>query len=241
MNFIKKIFDERADNLVHLQFQKFSKGEFKNKALIEVKKLGKGWTIKTSAEFANELVRIVAEKLKEKKTTITGAIISTLNLKENPEFSRFLEHAEIKQFQGIKRYLIKEEISGNELINLLDKSPKAFFALSFEYEGNKLKIKPKAPKSGKPSSKGGESPKADFCVLKTSDEQIIRNFIFEKEDFKEAKVNHTFLIERIEIPENLKDSKDFAKIREESKRVGKIIREAVIDGEHIKTEKEFKA
>ena len=37
MNFIKKIFDKKIDNSVHLQFQKFSKGEFKDKALIEAR------------------------------------------------------------------------------------------------------------------------------------------------------------------------------------------------------------
>ncbi len=232
MNFIKKIFDGKNDEFVHLQFQKFSKGEFRNKALIECKKSAKT-TIKTSAEFANELVRIMAQKLGGNFAKITGCIVSTNDLTQEIEFK------EKKQFQGVKRYLIDKQMSGNEIIGLLNKFPKTFFALSFKLEnGEELKIKPKAPKSGKPG-KGNESPKADFCALKTLNSEIIESFVFEKSNFKEAKINHTFLIEKIQIPEKLKDSKDFARIREESQRVGKIIRKAEIDGEIINSKKEF--
>lgn len=234
MNFIRKIKDKNFDELVHLQFQKFSKGEFQNRAIIEVKKSKDKYTIKTSAEFANELVRMIAEKLGEEKTKVTGAIVSTSDLKEELDFK------EIKQFQGVKRYLIDTEMSGNELINLLDKFPKNFFALSFSSGDDILKIKPKAPKSGKPG-KGDEKPKADFCSLKTTDSNIVKSFVFEKEDFKKAEISHTFFIERIEIPDELKDSKDFALIREKSKRVGRILRKGEIDGQEIKNEMEFSA
>jgi len=45
MNFIKKVFDESIDEEVHLQFQKFSKGEFRDKALIKAKKSKDKYTI----------------------------------------------------------------------------------------------------------------------------------------------------------------------------------------------------
>ena len=165
MDFIKKIFDNQIDNSVHLQFQKFSRGEFKNRALIEAKNSNGKFTIKTSAEFANELVRDSAEKLGSQKTKITGAIISTADLKNELNFKN------IKQFHGVKRYLIENEMSGNEIIRLLDKFPKNFFALSFSVGDSVLKIKPKAPKSGK-SGKETEEIKVDFCSLKTFDSEI---------------------------------------------------------------------
>ena len=222
MNFIKKIFDNQVDDGVHLQFQKFSKGEFRDRALIKAKNSKGKYTILTSAEFANELVRTMAKKLGESKTKVTGAIVSTSNLKEELDFKK------IKQFQGVKKYLIDKEMSGKEIIDLLDKFPKTFFALSFEVGEDKLKIKPKAPKSGKPGGKG-KGPKADFCSLKTKDESIGSDFVFEKPDFKEVEINHTFLINQIIIPDELKNIKDFVKIREESKRKGRIIRKAKID------------
>ena len=234
MNFIKKIFDNQIDNSVHLQFQKFSRGEFRNRALIEAKKSKSGYKIKTSAEFTNEFVKEMAKKLGEKKTNVAGAIISTSDLKNEIKFK------EIKQFQGVKRYLIDNEMSGKEILELLEKFPKTFFALSFSVGEDVLKIKPKSPKSVK-SGKEVEEIKVDFCSLKTSDSEIRKSFVFEKSDFNNALIKHTFLIEKIEIPEELKNSKDFAMVREKSKRIGKIIRIAEIDGKEVKSEKVFEA
>lgn len=236
MNFIKKIFEEKTDELVHQQFQKFGKGEFRDRALIKAKNSKGNYSISTTSEFANELVRYLAEKLGDNKTRVDGVIVSTSNLKENPEFRKILAHCEVKQFMGIKQFKIKDELSGKNIIYLLDKFPKAFFALSFKVGEEELKIKPKAPKSAKPSTKTDEKPKPDFCKLKTKDNGIVSSFIFEKPDFKQAEINHTFLITDLVLPE---DEKDFAKIREMAKRKGKIIREGEIDGQKIKTEKNF--
>jgi hypothetical protein len=229
MNFIQKIFEKREDNLVKLQFQKFSRGQFKNRAIIEAKLSKDVYTIKTSAEFANELVRILAEKLDENRTKVTGAIISTSDLTGELDFK------EKKQFQGVKKYILEKEMSGKEIINLINKYPKNFFALSFETENTKLKIKPKTPKSGK-SGKGEEKPKADFCILKTKDTKIAESFVFEKPDFKKAQIDHTFIIEELIMPKN---EKDFAKIREMAKRKGKIIRNTEIDEKKSTKEIEF--
>jgi len=235
MNFIKKIADKNFDDSVHHQFQKFSKGEFRNRAVIDVKKSSKKYTIATSAEFAKGLVRTVAEILGEGKTNITGAIVSTTDLKGEIEFK------EIKQFQGVKRYLMDTEMSGTEIISLLDKLPKAFFALSFEVGDTKLKIKPKAPKSGKPGSKGEEKPKADFCKISTTDKDLVDDFLFDVGEFKKVSINHTFLIDEIVISDELKKTNDFAKMREEAKRKGRVVRLVNVDGKESRSELDFEA
>jgi hypothetical protein len=229
MNFIKKIVDGAVDESVHLLFQKFSRGEFRNRGMVEVKNSNGKYTIKTSAEFANGFVRDMAEKLGDEKTQVVGAVVSTNDLTGELDFK------EKKQFQGVKRYLIDKEMSGTELIGLMDKFPKTFFALTFNVGEDKLKIKPKAPKTGKPG-KDGEGPKVDFCSLKTKDKEIAKSFVFEKDDFKLAKINHTIFVESIVHPEG---EEDFAKIRELAKRKGKIVRVAVIDEEEMKREIEF--
>ena len=234
MNFLKKIHEKKFDNSVHMQFQKFSKGEFRDRAVIKAKNSRGKYIINTSSEFANELVREMAEKLGSGKTNITGVIVSTMDLKGK------INYKEIKQFQGVKKYILDGEMSGDEIIKLINDMPKNFFALSFEVGENKLKIKPKAPKSGKPG-KGDENPKADFCKIITNDREIGEGFVFEKPSYREAEINHTFLIESIVIPESLKKEKDFAKIREESKRQGRIIRNAMIDGKKVVSELEFEA
>ena len=241
MNFIEKIFLGKSDSLVHLQFQKFSRGIFSNKAPINAKKSGNKYTISTGAEFGNELVIEVARKLGEKKAKVSGGIISTVNLKDIPQYAHILAHATVKQFQGVKNYAINEELSGKEIVQMVEAFPKAFFGLSFQTEDTQLKIKAKAPKSAKPKNKDEEKPKADFCKLITTDESLAKGFVFEKHNFTRADIVHTFVIESIEVPEHLKKSTDFLLVREESKRKGKIIRDAEIDGEKSKKEMAFEA
>ena len=238
MNFIKEIFNGNTSELVHLQFQKFSRGEFRNRACFKAKNSSGKYTIHTTAEFGNELVRMLAEKLGDEKTRVTGGIISTVNLKEIPKYHNILENAKVKQFQGVKNYQIDTELKGKEIIDMIDAFPKAFFALSFSVGEDSLKIKPKAPKSGKPGKVGDEMPKPDFCKLVTKDKKLGATFVFENPDFKEAEFSHDFIINDLVLP---KGEKDFAKMREMAKRKGKIIRKGKIDGKEIKTEKDFEA
>lgn len=237
MNFIKKIVDKKVDDSVHIQFQKFSRGEFRDRASISVKKSGSKYTINTSADFANDLVLMAAEKLGKSKENVTGVVVTTAELgKEIPYKSK-------SQFQGIKKYAIDGEMSGEEIIKFVKSLPKVFFALSFKFPDGELKIKPKLPKSGKPSSKGedGEDKKPDFCKIITTDQKIGESFVVERPDFKEAQVKHTFFITDIIVPASLKNEKDFAKVREGALRSGRILRIAKIDGSEIKKEIEFEA
>lgn len=231
MNFIKKVFNGEINEEIHLQFQKFSRGEFLQRALIKAKKVKDNYTIATTAEFANEFVRTVAEKIGDEKISVTGAIISTLDMDKEIDFKTK------KQFMGIKQYVIDKHMTGHEIVSLIDRLPKAFFALSFSHKGEVLKIKPKAPKSAKPKTKD-EAPKPDFCKLTTNDEKIAKDFIFEKPDFKDAEISHDFIIKELIVP---KDEKDFAVAREKAKRKGVIIRRATIDGIKSAVEKEFEA
>lgn len=232
MNFIKKAIDGKSDEITHVQFQKFSKGTFKDRAVLKVKKAKNKYTINTSGEYINGLVEVMAKKLGPNKTKVTGAVISTSDLEGKLDFK------EKKQFQGVKRYLIDTEMSGDDIMVIISEFSSAICALSFDVGENKLKIKPKAPKMGVPG-KGEELPKTDACKLITTDVALGESFIFEKKDFKVAEVNHVFLIEEIKIPET--EEKDFAKLRALAIRSGKIIRTAKIDGEVIEKEYPFSA
>ncbi|MEA3329405.1 MAG: hypothetical protein U9Q06_01550 [Nanoarchaeota archaeon] len=234
--FIKKIVDGKIDEKVHRQFMKFSRGEFPNRALVKVKKTKDKYSIVTSAEYTNELVKSVAEKLKDgEMVKVTGAIVSTRNLKEEPDFNKLLAHVEVKQFRGVKRFILDLEMSKEEILSVCEKFPRAFIALSFRAGETELKIKPKSPKASK-KKKDETEPKADFCRLKTKDKDLVKGLIFEVAEFKEIEVNHTFLINEIEIPE---DEDDPALMREKSIRKGKIIRKLKIDGQETVREIEF--
>ena len=230
MNFIKKIFDKQIDDSVHIKFRKFGKGEFRDRALIKARQSKGKYTITTTAEFANEMVRTLAEKLGDEKSHIKGAIITTGSLD--------IDFKEKKQFQGVKKYIIEKEMSGNEILNLINEFPKAFFALTFDSQDSKLKIKPKAPKSGKPSSKKGAKPVPDFCRLVTTDVKLGQDFVFEKPDFNKAEISHDFIITDIIKPEG---EEDYAKVRELAKKKGKILRKAIIDDKNMNSGVEFEA
>jgi len=229
---IKKIFNKIFDEEVHSDFLKFGKGEFKDKYLIEAKRVKDRWNIKTGAELANHLVKMGLEKASG-KIKVTGVIVSTMKMDISISNG-------IKQFMGIKQYKIDSELEASQILEIMGKYPRAFFALSFVLPDYELKIKAKAPKSAKPSTSDKE-PKAEFCSLKTNDSNVIKELFFDHYNFdKEITVKHIVKIDQIVYP------KDFAKmkpedVREQSKRKGVIIREAIIDGKSVKSEAAFEA
>ena len=218
--FIKKIFEGKTDESVHLQFQKFSRGEFKGRAMIRIKNSGGKFNIDTTAEYARELVKIIAEKLGNNKTHVAGALISALQLEG-------LSYDGVSSAIGVKKYQLDRDMSG-------------------KVGEDELKIQTKSPKSSKGASsakKNDEKAKIDFCRLKTTDLNILKALIFDKEaeNFKVMEVKHDFIITDIVIPPELKGEKDFEKVREGAHRKGKIIRYLDIDRKKIKKEIDFEA
>ncbi|MEK6844030.1 MAG: hypothetical protein AABX83_01240 [Nanoarchaeota archaeon] len=231
-NFLKKIFSRHFDNTVHEELIKFGRGMFQNKYLVEAKKQKSLWGIKTGAEFANFLVKKCLEEVKG-EIDVTGAIICTTDLRKDLKFN--IER--IKQFAGVKQHIINTKVSVSNLLETMAKYPRAFYALSFSTPDNTLKIKAKAPKSGKPGKKGGqEEPKADFCSLKTSKKELVDELIFDFHDFKEIRIKHTLIIDSVILPQGVNDP---VKIRELAKKKGKIIRYIKVDGRDETKEAEF--
>lgn len=230
---IYQIFKGEKDDSIHGEFVKFSKGTFSDKYLIECKKQKNIWSIKTSAEFANFFVRYCLEKING-EVEVSGVIVATFDVQDKAEF----EIEKTKQFMGVKQAVVNTKTNPEKILNLMNAYPRAFFALSFNAGAYQLKIKPKAPKSAKPSASGEKEATADFCSLKTSDSEIIRDLFFDNADFKEAKIKHNIIINEIILP---KDAKDPAEMREKAIRKGKIERIAIYDGKEMKKESNFEA
>jgi hypothetical protein len=232
---IKKIFEGDFDEEVHNDFMKFSRGEYKNRYLVEAKKQAKKIAIKTSSEYANLLVMNCINKISEDSLAVKGIIVSTTDLSEVIPF----DIKKKSNFQGVRKFQIDTEIKTSDLVDLMKKYPKAFYALSFKGEDLQLKVKAKAPKSGKPG-KGDEDPKADFCNLKTSDRELISEILFDVEEFKEVKINHTIAVEEIVYPSDVENLSP-KEIRERAKRKGKVYRKIIIDGNEKVSNAEFEA
>jgi hypothetical protein len=232
---VRKIFEGNFDEEVHSDFLKFGRGEYKNRYLLEGKRQKNGWSIKTGPEYVNFIVKKCLSKMQGRFFT-SGVIISTMDLTSEMNFP-------IKKksnFQGIRKFQLETEVIVEDILNLIKKYPKVFFALSFKGEGFELKVKAKAPKSGKPGKESEEGPKADFCSIKTNDKEIVGELFFDFPDFNEISVNHTIKIEEIIYPENMASLRP-EEIREQSKRKGKIIRRICIDGKEEIKEAEFVA
>ena len=241
-SFIKKIFENKeSDELVHSQFTKFSKGEFPDRAMIRAKNSKGNYTISTTSEYAKEIIISIAEKLADKPTQVTGAIISALDLEG-------FEYDKKKMAIGVRKYMIyNKEMTGNEIIEFCNKIEKAFFGLSFSTENTILAIKPKSPKSTKGAGnqkKEDAKAKINFIKIKTTDKDLIKTLFLDDElEFKKIEIKHNFIIDNIIIPESemgsSKEEIDFAKIRELAKRKGKIIRRVEVDGKEVVKEADF--
>jgi hypothetical protein len=234
MNFIKKIFNNQIDEKVHAQFTRFGKGTFESKALLDINIQAKKVKIKTSHEFTNELVGFLANTINE-KTQVKGIIFSTRNLTEESN----IEFQEIKNAMGVKKHIINQELTKEQILEVIEKFPYASINLSFKTDKGELKVKEKAPKAPK-AKKGDKNPKADYCVFTTEDKVIIEDYAFDiKESFKKAFISHTYIIEDINIPEEYKD--DFSQARLKGIRKGKIIRKITIDEKESTKETNFEA
>ena len=232
---MKKIFDGVFDDEVHASFLKFGRGEYKEKFLLEGKRQAKKWAVKAGAEYANLLVRKCLEKING-MVEIKGVIVSTRDLRDEINF----DIKKVSNFQGVRKHVIDGEIEPTQIFELMDKYPKAFFALTFKGEGFVLKIKPKAPADGKKGKKEGEGPVADFCSLKTEDRELIDYLFFGVGEFSAVRINHTVKVNDIIYPNNMDDLKP-AEVRELAKRKGILVRNVLVDGKEQVSEAKFVA
>lgn len=232
MNFIKKLFENKIDENVHRQFERFSKGTFEDRALVEIDKTKKGIKLKTSFEFANEFVLFLTSKIKD-TTHVSGVIIT--NNKEFKDKVKF-EIADVSQFAGIKKFQIATDISKDDLLDALNKFPNALFLLTFNTEYGELTTKQKSPKSPKPGT--DKEAKADFCTFKTQDINFYKEFLFDyNKDFSKAKIKHTFIIEELVVPKEYANNPALARVK--ARRKGKIKRITDVDGTTFEKEIKF--
>lgn len=220
MNFIKKIFSEKADESVHKQFVRFGKGEYGRRAFLSIWRT-KNIKVRSSFEFANDLVLFVAG---------LGDAVFNGNLWSKEQISGL---------RGIKKEgKIVYNVSNLTGRQVKEIAPMVYcFLLNADGNGIKLRIKGKLPKPGK----GEDRADKKFCQLELDGKYynaVKEDFFWDLPECKKANVEHIFTIKDIIMP---KGETDYAKIRETSKRKGRIVRIANVDGREIRKEAEFEA
>lgn len=226
--FIKKIWQNEADEPVHAQFVRFSRGIFQNRAVLNVNK-SKTIKVGSTFELANDFVSFVSEL---GNVNFSGVISSREGLDEI-FLKNGVESDESKK-KGLFVYIV-EDVSSKTVAEIKDKI--YYMLLDAEAPGISLKIKKKLPKPGKSSA---EKIDDKFCILQL-DEKFFPafhdEFLFDMpENFKKARISHTFNISEVIIP---KGERDFEKIRLNAKKKGAITRNIIADGNEKSSEKDF--
>ena len=225
-NFIQKVAELIQEPVVHNRFIRFSVGEYpREKTLLKVAKASV--QVQTGAEYAYDLIVLAATLLKDKDVTLSGdGVITTANkdLASDIEGAGFT----IKAQRG-KKYTITFELTPSELMKAAESLKGYFLLLKFKTEGVQLKMKGSLPKPGSLSEK--------FATLKVSNEHkdaLLNTFLFDVEhsSFKSGEIDHTFIIEGVEIPDEYKD--DFKMARLHALKLGKIHRVITLDGKVLK-------
>ena len=218
MNFIRKIFENKADELVHQQFVRFGKGNYE-RALLTIKK-SKRLAIKSSFEFSNDFVELISQEASS-DIEISGAIIAL------HEFSLDIENEYSKRGKIYKADIKRQTIKKEKLKEIYEKFKFDFLLLNLEADNCSLKCKNSLPKPG-------GALKNNFCSAYFDNLSVAKEFTFDVPDFKELTIKHVFEIDDLIIFKD--DEDDFAKARINAKRKGKIIRILSIDGKEIKKE-----
>lgn len=221
MIFIKKIFLDKCDEEVHRQLARFGKGDYENKALMKIKK-GKNLSIKSSFEFCNDFVRLIATNAKG-KITVSGVIV----MFENFNFKDF----EISKRGKVYKCEVDFKCSGKELLDICERFKNGWLLLKLKADGFSLSCASSLPKPG-----GGL--KDNFCSFSLGNE-FKDEFAWDVKEFNDLIIKHRYEIKNLVVPKEYE--KDFAKARYYAKRGGKLVRELEIDGKKETKEKEFLA
>lgn len=232
VSFIKKIWLGKIDNAVHFNFIRFSKGIFENRAVINVNK-GNAIKLNSTFELTNDMVLFIASL--GGKFSVSGLLFA----RENPEalLNSLGIKSEIKKKKSIFEANIAGEINSEQIKSIADGAYLMLFDM--HADGIELKTKKRLPKPGK---SGKEKVDDKFCILEIAAKffpQLHEEFLFGlPNDFKKARISHTYTITGIILP---KGEKDFEMIRLKAIRKGRISRHIEIGGKIMQEEKDFEA
>ncbi|MBU0958942.1 MAG: hypothetical protein KKB31_03270 [Nanoarchaeota archaeon] len=232
MNFIRKVFEKKVDESTHRQFTRFGKGEYKGRFFLGFTKTKK-IKVKSSFEFANDLVEIAAGF---GEARVSGIVLSKKDISEDMSKKGIQCNAESKK--GGLYYENQIPVQDLKPAQTLELEKASYFSLlDIEGEDFRVKMKKKLPKPGKDERKIDDK----FCQLEADEKycsKIKEDLFWDLPEVKKASIKHSVIIGSIIMPQG---EKDYAKIRELSKRKGKLIRHIDADGQTTQKETTFEA
>ncbi len=221
MNTLRKIFEGNIDATVHRKFTRYGKGEYE-RFLFEVKK-GKNLKVKTSFDFANDFVGIIAERVSG-DVDIDGKVIASYDLEKD-----FPIEAEFSKRGKLYTATVKTTVTAEQLKDIYERFEDHFLLLNIKADGIKLKV-------GKSLPKPGGKIKPNFCSA-TLPLDYKDEIAWDVPDFKELRIVHVLKIDGVEFDHELMKT-DPVRARAEAVRKGTVVRKLEVDGKT--SEKEFK-
>ncbi len=216
--FIKELLTKGESEHAHRYFVRFGKGNYKRRFLTKFAN-GKKVKIKTSFEYANELVTYTREKVPDAK--FTGKVFTSTAMagmdgrKKGSSYGYDAKDSDLSEFSDI--YFTLVDTKGDDIA---------------------LKCKKAIPKPGKDAEKIDDV----FCGIdidpKYWDELHDKLFWDVPKNAKKVVVEHEVVIDEIVLPEGVDNPVEMRKL---AKRKGKIIRTIDIDGEKKTSEHDFVA
>ena len=223
MNFVKDLCSGKKDEYIHKQFIRYGKGEYE-RLFFTIKK-GKILLIKSSYDFTNDFVRIIADNLNE-KVEITGKIVGTSDFEKDWEFSAYTKRMGVYsgEFSGtFDQQKLKKLFEVFKIRHMLVNIKGANFRLS----------------CGKSVPKPGGKIKDNFCSAALP-LNLIEEFCFDcDKEFNVLKIKTKLIIDEVVVPKEYLN--DFSKARQFGVRKGKLIREIDIDGKQVVKEYKLEA
>lgn len=222
MNFIKNIHENNIDEKTHEKFIRYSVGVFEKEEFI-IKKGASFVQIKAGFEYLSVVLELMSALVNE-NVSLSGMIVTKKDiLNEIKDFG-----IEPEKVTG-KKYTIKEEMSPERFKEFIDKFNDYYLLLKLKSGKRSVAVKKSIPKPGKivEGFVNAKFEKNDFSKIK---EEFL--FDVDKNDFKEASIKHTYIIEELIAPQGCPP----AEARLKAKRKGRIIRKINIDGEEHEKE-----
>lgn len=228
MNVLKTLLTGRTDKAAHGKFTRYGKGDYE-RFLFEITRGKSNFKVKSSYDFANDFIGIIAERIKE-SANVSGKIIAGYDFKE--EIEAICGASEYSKRGKLYTAEVSAELSPDQLRRIYEKFSSHFILLNLKSDDYSLKV-------GKSLPKPGGAIKPDFCSA-TLPLELLDEFAWDvKQDFKKLVIKHMLKITDIIVPPELKN--DPARARLEAKRKGKIVRILDIDGKQISKETDFTA
>lgn len=226
MNFLKGIFLGKTDEKSHGKFVRYGKGEYE-RLLFEITKGKNNFKVKSSFDFANDFVGLIANNIKE-AASVSGKIIVPRDFQK--EIEAICKTASYSKRGKLYTAEISAELSPEQLRKIYEEFSQNFLLLNIKSSEFSLKVAKSLPKPG-------GKIKPDFCSA-TLPLNLIDEFVWDvKQEFSKLIIKHVLNITDIAIPPELRN--DPAKARLEAKRKGRILRIIEIDGKETRKETDF--